>query len=99
MEEYTIIITDEAADDILRFYNHICYKYKAPFTAARNRMALYKTIGKLSCLANTKSFNPYVQSMFGNNARHITYKRMAIIYEIRSNCVFVKRVITGALIH
>jgi hypothetical protein len=37
--------------------------------------------------------------MFGWDARHINYKKMSIIYVVRGNVVFVKRVIASSMIH
>jgi hypothetical protein len=57
------------------------------------------TIYKLSFLASSIGANEYVQSMYGVNARHIRYKKMAIIFFIEGDVVYIKRVIAGALIH
>jgi hypothetical protein len=57
------------------------------------------TIDSLSRLAGVLGYNEYVQAMFGADARHIIYKKVAIIYVVRGETVCVLRVIPGALIH
>jgi hypothetical protein len=99
MNKFQIIISLQAKKDIKVFYNHICYEYKQPKTANENRRRLYERIDQLSWLADVVGCNDYVQNMFGVDARHIVYKKMAIIYVIRRNIVYVKRVIASSMIH
>ncbi|MDR2466750.1 MAG: hypothetical protein LBD35_05090 [Prevotellaceae bacterium] len=56
-------------------------------------------IEKLSYYAGSVGKNEYVQKMFGEKARHITYKKMAIIFSIKNETVFIKRIIACSLIH
>jgi hypothetical protein len=60
---------------------------------------LYGTIATLGYLADTCGYNSYVQAMFGRDARHLRYRKMAIIYTIRGDIVYVKRMIAASLIH
>jgi plasmid stabilization system protein ParE len=99
MDKFTIIISPQAKKDIETFYNHICYEYKQPETAAENRNGLQNRINQLSWLAAAIGTNKYVQSMFDANARHIIFKKMAIIYYLEDGCVYVDRVIASSLIH
>ncbi|MDR0865781.1 MAG: hypothetical protein LBO74_12750 [Candidatus Symbiothrix sp.] len=57
------------------------------------------TVQKLVFLADSIGFNPYIQYMFGKNARHIVYKKMSIVYVVRGNIVYIKRVIPSSMIH
>ncbi|MDR0834694.1 MAG: hypothetical protein LBN93_11030 [Candidatus Symbiothrix sp.] len=99
MNKFTVIISPRAKKDIKTFYNHICYEYKQPETAAKNRRYLQNRINQLSWCAGVVGSNEYVQGMFGTNARHIIFKKMAIIFYFEDDYVYVDRVIASALIH
>jgi plasmid stabilization system protein ParE len=99
MKPFKIIISNKAETDIQDVTNHIQDKYGASMTAKRYKVGLDTTIQRLPVLAGVSGFNPFVQSMFGKNARHIVYKKMAIIYVIRGNIVYIKRVIASSMIH
>jgi hypothetical protein len=101
MKKYTIIITEKAKADMQVFYNYIFYEYKQSLTALHNRIELRKTIQKLSVYAGfiAVSRSAYIQSLCGPGARRVNYKKMAIIYVIHNDYVFIQRVIAGALIH
>jgi hypothetical protein len=72
---------------------------KAPDTAANYIKGLKTIIQKLSVYADSVGANEYVQNQFGPSARHITFKKMAIIFRIHGNYVYIKRVIPMSLIH
>jgi len=99
MKTYTVVTSKRAKADIRAFYNCIFYEYKQPDTAIRNRNNIRRTIRKLALLAGTIGANEHIQKMFGAKARHIRYKKMAIIYIVEGNLAYVKRVIPSALIH
>jgi plasmid stabilization system protein ParE len=101
MKKYTIIITEKAKADMQAFYNYILYEYKQPLTALRNRIELRKTFQKLSVYAGSIAISQsnYIQSLCGPGARRVNCKKMAIIYVIHNDYVYIKRVIAGALIH
>jgi hypothetical protein len=99
MNTYSISISVKAGEDMSALYRHICYLYKQRQTAIRYIRGLNNTIDSLSWLAGVLGYNEYVQAMFGADARHITYKKVAIIYVVREQTVYVLRVIPGALIH
>ncbi|MDR0565908.1 MAG: hypothetical protein LBG47_02545 [Prevotellaceae bacterium] len=101
MRKYAILISPEAQADIENFFYHICFVYKQPLTAARNRDGLYKAIKQLSVYAGSiaVSQNDFVQSHFGPGARCISYKKMVIIYVMYGAYANIKRVIPGALIY
>jgi hypothetical protein len=42
------------------------------------------------------SVNEYVQAMFGINVRHITFKKMAIVFLIEDDVVYIQLVISVA---
>ncbi|MDR2564136.1 MAG: hypothetical protein LBC98_09405 [Prevotellaceae bacterium] len=41
----------------------------------------------------------FIQRNYGPNARHIIYKKMAIIYTVFDDTAYVIRIIAGSLIH
>jgi hypothetical protein len=101
MKRYTIIVSEEAIEDIEDYYFHILYVYKQPLTAIRNRAGLYESIKRLAVSAGSIAFSQYdfIQRNYGPNARHIIYKKMAIIYTVFDDIAYIKRIIAGSLIH
>jgi hypothetical protein len=99
MNAYSISISVQAGEDIKALYYHICYRYKQKLTAIRYVRGVNNTIDSLSRLAGILGYNEYVQAMFGADARHITYKKVAIIYVVRGETVYVLRIIASAVIH
>jgi hypothetical protein len=97
--KYTVTISPRADLDMNSLEFHIRNNLHAPHTASDYMEGLRATGQKLAFLADSIGFNPYIQSLFGKNARHIVYKKMAIIYVIRGNVVYVKRVIASSMIH
>ena len=99
MKGYSVITSKEAESDIANLKRYMEHKLKAPETASDYIKRLKAILQKLSYLANTIGANAYVQAMFGANARHITFKKMAIIYFIEDNTVYIQRIIPGSLIN
>jgi hypothetical protein len=99
MKKRSVIISKRAKKDIQDFYYCICYLYKQPLTAYRNQIEMYQTIRNLSYRADSTARNEYVQEMFGMDARHIIFKKMAIIYFIDGDYVYIQRIIPSSLIY
>ena len=98
MKRFSIIVAPQAKEDAGAFYNCIRYQYKQLQTANRNMRELYKTIASLSYRAHAVGANEYVQAMFGFNARHVTSGKMAIIYFIEGDTVYIRRILPASLI-
>jgi len=96
---YKVFFSTEADYDMLELEYYIRNELKSPITAAKYLNDLNATILKLEVYANAIGFNKYVQEQFGANARHINFKKMAIIYFIEDDIVFIKRVIPASLIY
>jgi len=96
---YKILFSPKADYDILDLEYYIKNVLKSPITACKYINDLDATIQKLAVFANTIGFNKYVQEQFGINARHINFKKMAIIYLIEDDIVYVLRVIPASLIY
>jgi plasmid stabilization system protein ParE len=100
MKPYTIIISEEATADIDALVDYIYYEIKEPITALRYHDGLINAIMELSCSADIYAESQYdfIQRNYGPNARHITYKKMTVIYLIDGDYVYVQHIIAGALI-
>jgi plasmid stabilization system protein ParE len=101
MKRYSIRFTPEAKIDVNDLYNWITFRLYQPLTANRYLKSLDDAIRRLSLYAGSiaPSQYRYIQSRYGPNARHITCKKMAIIYTIINDTVLIKRVIPAKLIH
>jgi hypothetical protein len=99
MKKYTVILSAEAMMDTDDVYNYIANEIKQKETAYRYKAGLIHTIQKLSFYADTTGVNEYVQNMFGVDARRIIYKKTTIIFCIKDDHVYVKRVIASSMIH
>jgi hypothetical protein len=87
MKHYSVVISLQAKKDINAFADFIYYQCKQKEIAIQNKKDLYKTITTLGYLADILGYNSYVQAMFGRNARHLRYRKMAIIYTIHGDVV------------
>jgi plasmid stabilization system protein ParE len=90
----------EARIDVNNLYNWMIFDLRQPLTADRYIKGLNDAIRRLSLYAGSiaPSRYNYIQSRYGPEARHITYKKMTIIYTIINDTVLIKRVISGNLI-
>ncbi|HHV84633.1 MAG TPA: type II toxin-antitoxin system RelE/ParE family toxin [Petrimonas sp.] len=97
--KYRLRYSDMALQDIedLRFV--IRDTYKAPLTAARYVQGLYDEINRLSTLAESLSIqtSPFFLR-YGNHVRRINYKKVAIIYTVHNNIVYIHRIMASNLI-
>ncbi|GAB6010661.1 type II toxin-antitoxin system RelE/ParE family toxin [Viscerimonas tarda] len=99
MNQYFIVISNEAMADIDEIVDYIHNELQEPYTARRYYDGLISAIQKLSLHAGSIGINSYVQAQFGRNVRHIIYKKMTIIYVICGDVVYVNRIIPNSLIH
>lgn len=97
--KYRLRYADTALEDITELRFVIRNIYKAPNTAIRYLQGLYNEISHLK----THPKYPPIQTSpfflrYGTNARRINYKKMAIIYTIHDNIVYIHRIIPASLI-
>ena len=97
--KYQIRYSDTALEDIRELRFVIRNKYKAPNTAIRYLQGLYNAISRLK----TDPKYPPVQTSpfflrYGANTRRINYKKMAIIYTVHGDIVYIHRILSGNLI-
>jgi hypothetical protein len=100
MKKYIIVLSDEVVLDMDAVTDYIHRELKAPVTARHYHDGLIRAIMKLLAYADTIAISRYefIQHNYGPNARHITYKKMVIIYLIDGEFVYIQRIIPGSLI-
>ncbi|GHT13579.1 hypothetical protein AGMMS4956_09970 [Bacteroidia bacterium] len=100
MPEYRIHISTEAEMDMVDLYNHIAYVYMAISTAHKYFEGILDTIENLKIYGNSLAYSRHKSliARYGNGVKVTHYKKMAIIFEIIDNVVYIYRVMAGALI-
>jgi plasmid stabilization system protein ParE len=99
MKLYTIKYSSTALRDIDELFHVIANQYKAPLSAFRYVQGLKDTINQLKRhpealpLNHHKTFEKY-----GPTVRRINYKRMAIIYDIFENAIYIHRILAASTI-
>jgi plasmid stabilization system protein ParE len=99
MKRYKISISEAAYDDIQDLFYAIIIEYKSPLTAKSYVAGLYAEIKKLKKTAEMfaiRSERFFLR--YGHYVRCVNYKKMAIIYTVHGNLVYVHRVIAANLI-
>lgn len=96
---YQIRYADTALEDIKDLRIVIRDTYKAPNTAISYLQGLYDKISRLKTSA--ESYTIQTSSFFqryGANTRRINYKKMAIIYTLHGDIIYIRRIIPANLI-
>lgn len=99
MNKFRVVVSETAQQDLRDLSEVISYQYKAPLTSLRYLKGIYAEMHKLSVSATSykvqmhKSLQQYAPS-----PRIINYKRIAIIFNIINNVVFIRRVIPSSAI-
>jgi hypothetical protein len=90
----------EAEMDVDNLYDVIAFGFCQLLTADKYLNGLNDAIRRLSLYAGSIAFSQYryIQSRYGPHARHITYKKMTIIYTIIDDTVLIKHITPGKLI-
>ncbi len=99
LENYNLIISEEAKEDIANYVDHIIYTYKAPQTAKKHYLglrAVLENIQKIPKAYTVRNHSSLVQ--YGLNVRRANYKKMSIIFTINGNLVVVHRVLAASMI-
>ncbi len=85
--------------DMQELADVITYTYKMPNTAEKYMRGLYQEIGQLT--RSPKSYAIQTSLFFqryGTNVRRINYKKMAIIYTVHADIVYIHRIVAANLI-
>jgi len=94
MSKFTVIISEDAQNDLRNLSDVISYQYKAPLTSLKYLKAIYGEMRKLS--RNAESFSIQTRKslqQYGPYPRRVNYKKMAIIYNVINDVVYIRRVI------
>jgi plasmid stabilization system protein ParE len=97
--KYKIVYLANAEYDLMDLFNAICFDYKSPILAERYIQGLKDTIQSLA--KNAESYVVQVRRsllQYGINVRRINYKRMAIIYTVHEDVVYIQRIIPASMI-
>ncbi len=99
MKIYSIVYTREARRDLHDLYFFIVSEYKTLLTAERYVDGLENTILQLKTTAESFKVQTYIEfQKYGDNVRRVNYKRMAIIYTVDNQTVYIHRIIPAAMI-
>lgn len=94
MKSYTVLLSEQAVGDLDDLFYLILLEYKMPDTAYKYLKELRKTILSLSKNAETYTVQTRrTLQQYGINVRRINYKKMAIIYTVHADIVYIHRVI------
>jgi len=100
MQEFEILILDEANEDLEDVFAYIAYELKMPDTALTYYLGLLNKIFSLKTSANL--FAPNTREFFtrryGTEVYTINYKKMVIVYNIDENSVVIRRVMPASLV-
>ena len=99
MKKFWIVYSKDADNDLQDLSEVIMYKFNAPLTAVRYLNGLQKEINRLSVLADAIPYYSRPQLLkYGQNAKLINYKEMAIIFAIYGHIVYIHRIIPANVI-
>ena len=100
MNAFIITYSERAKKDLDNLFVTITVDYKAPITAYRYIQGIIDTIKMIS--KSPESFSIAMQKSlllrYGFNVRRVNYKKMAIIYTIHNNVVYIHRIIANSMI-
>ena len=99
MNKYTVVISEQAQQDLRDLSNIISFEYKSPVTAIKYLREIYGVMRKLRTHAESYSIQSTSYfSQYGFNIRRVNYKKMAIIYTVIHNTAYIKRVVPASII-
>jgi hypothetical protein len=94
MNQYNVVISEDAQIDLRNLADTIKYKYKAPISSIRYLRGIYAEMKKLS--SSAASYNIQTRTAllkYGPSPRRVNFKKMAIIYNLINDTVYIRRVI------
>lgn len=94
MKKYSVILSEEAQNDLRNLSDVISYQYKFPLTALKYLKEIYAEMRKLeySAISYQIQTRKHLQQ-YGPFPRRVNYKKMAIIYNVINDVVYIRRVI------
>jgi plasmid stabilization system protein ParE len=99
MKVYKIIFSEEANQDIQKLFDFIHLNYQAPLTAKKYINGLFSTFDLLSHSSHSYPIQQHKSFLkYGFDVRRASYKKMAIIFTLHHNTVFIHRIIASAMV-
>ena len=97
--KYEVVISDVADSDFADYLEVIINEYKSFDTATKHYDGIMKTIRELRK-------NPFVNAIrdnfslnrYGYGVRRVNFQKMAIIYTVYENTIYIHRIIPGNMI-
>lgn len=99
MERFQVFLSEEAERDLQQYIDFIMWDCKAPLTALRHYEHLFNTLKSLEYMPERYAVQTGISFLrFEPNVRRINYKKMAIIFTIHGNIVYIHRIMPANLI-
>ena len=99
MNKYSVVISEQAQQDLRDLSNAISFEYKSPLTAIKYLRGIYDEMKKLRLIAGLLPIQKSAYFLqYGFNVRRLKYKKMTIIYTVIDNAVYIIQVISSSTI-
>lgn len=99
MTRYGIFLSEEAELDLQEYIDYIIQDCKAPLTALRHYEDLFNVLRSLEYLPERYVIQKSTSFLrYGPNARRVNFKKMAIIYTVHGDVVYIHRILPSSLI-
>jgi hypothetical protein len=98
-EHYNLSLSEESKEDMDSYIDYITYTCDAPKTGTKHYYGLYNLLKNIQ--RNPTMFSvrttPSLQQ-YGYNVRRANYKKMAILYSINGDTVYIHRIMPAKMI-
>jgi plasmid stabilization system protein ParE len=96
---YEVIILPEAETEFNNYIDYIYFSCDAPLTAVKHYNEILEHLYSLEKHAEIYQIehSPSLQK-YGHNVRRLNYKKMAIIYTVSDETVYIHRIMAASLI-
>jgi plasmid stabilization system protein ParE len=99
MNTYSVVISEQAQQDLRDLSNAISFEYKSPLTAIKYLRGIYDEMRKLRLIAGLLPVQKSAYFLqYGFNVKRLRYKKMTIIYTVIGNAVYIIRVVPSSTI-
>ena len=99
MNKYSVVIYEQAQQDLQDLSNAISFEYKSPLTAVKYLRGIYDEMRKLRLIAGLLPVQKSAYFLqYGFNVKRLRYKKMTIIYTVIGDAVYIIRVIPSSTI-
>lgn len=99
MNKYSVVISEQAQQNLRDLSNAISFEYKSPLTAVKYLRGIYDEMRKLRLIAGLLPVQKSAYFLqYGFNVKRLRYKKMTIIYTVIGDAVYIIRVIPSSTI-